>query len=167
MKPQLVELDVREEIRKGCEPFSKIMSAVAPLEAGDQLLLIAPFEPLPLFEVLKKQGFRHTKRPTDSGDWEVLFTRESTCLQKKSNNSAAAHPTAPSSVVDVDARGLEPPQPLVKILETVAELPEGAMLRARTDRRPMHLYAHLADRGFTAETQEQADGSFLTHIRRQ
>jgi len=164
MKPQLVELDVREEILKGCEPFSKIMSAVAPLEAGDQLLLIAPFEPVPLFEVLKKQGFRHTKRPTDSGDWEVLFTRESICVQEKPHNSVAVPPTAPSSTVDVDARGLEPPQPLVKILEAAAGLPEGAMLRARTDRRPMHLYAHLADRGFTSETQEQPDGSFLTQV---
>ena len=66
----------------------------------------------------------------------------------------------------VDARGLEPPQPLVKILEALAGLPEGARLRARTDRRPMHLYAQLQERGFVGETEEQEDGSFVTHIRR-
>lgn len=68
-----------------------------------------------------------------------------------------------AAVVEVDARGLEPPQPLVKILEAVASLPQGAELRARTDRRPIHLYAHLEQRGFKVTSQEQPDGSFVTH----
>ena len=68
--------------------------------------------------------------------------------------------------INVDARGLEPPQPLMVILEALARLPEGAELRARTDRRPMHLYAHLEERGFTGQTEEQHDGSFVTTIRR-
>lgn len=72
----------------------------------------------------------------------------------------------PAPVVEVDARGLEPPQPMVKILEALAALPAGAELRARTDRRPVHLYAQLKERGFTATTEEQSDGTFLTHIRR-
>ena len=70
------------------------------------------------------------------------------------------------TTITVDARGLEPPQPLMVILETLARLPEGGELRARTDRRPMHLYAHLEDRGFTGQTEEQHDGSFVTTIRR-
>ena len=53
---------------------------------------------------------------------------------------------------------------MVKILETLVALPAGAELRARTDRRPMHLYAQLEERGFAAATEEQPDGSFLTHI---
>ena len=68
--------------------------------------------------------------------------------------------------VTLDARGLEPPQPLVVILEALAGLREGAELRARTDRRPLHLYALLEQRGFTGATQEQNDGSFITTIRR-
>jgi hypothetical protein len=53
---------------------------------------------------------------------------------------------------------------MVKILETLATLPAGAQLRARTDRRPLHLYPQLEARGFTASTEQQSDGSFLTHI---
>ncbi len=68
--------------------------------------------------------------------------------------------------VTVDARGLEPPQPMVVILESLADLASGAALRAITDRRPMHLYALLEQRGFTGETEEQHDGSFITTIRR-
>ncbi len=164
-------VDVREDIRNGGEPFSKIMSAVAALQADERLLLIAPFEPLPLFGVLAKQGFQHTSRPLESGDWEVLFTRQPTTPPtaaaqipntRVSSNDAVS---TEENVVDLDARGLEPPQPLVKILEALAALPTGTELHARTDRRPMHLYPQLEERGFTAETLEQTDGSFLTQIR--
>lgn len=70
------------------------------------------------------------------------------------------------AVIEVDARGLEPPQPMVRILEAATDLPPGVTLYARTDRRPMHLYAQLEARGLMAETFPQTDGSFLTHIRR-
>jgi len=69
------------------------------------------------------------------------------------------------TVIDVDARGLEPPQPLVVILEGLARLPKGSALRARTDRRPLHLYPLLGQRGFTGETEESHDGGFVTTIR--
>lgn len=68
--------------------------------------------------------------------------------------------------LEVDARGLEPPQPMVRILEALSTLPDGTTLRARTDRRPVHLFPILTERGYTAETVEQTDGSFLTLIRR-
>ena len=71
-----------------------------------------------------------------------------------------------TTIVDLDARGLEPPQPMVRILEALSTLPANATVRARTDRRPMHLYPLLEDRGFTAETQAEADGSFVTQIHR-
>jgi len=73
---------------------------------------------------------------------------------------------AKNASLTVDARGLEPPQPLVAILEALAQMPEDAELQARTDRRPMHLYPLLAERGFTATTEEQPDGSFVITIGR-
>ena len=68
--------------------------------------------------------------------------------------------------IQLDARGLEPPQPMMKILEAIAVLPADAMLAAHTDRQPMLLYPLLEQRGFTYETIKQSDGSHLTHIRR-
>ena len=85
-----------------------------------------------------------------------------TASGQRVNLSPMMNPT----IVDVDARGLEPPQPMVRILEALSALPANASVRARTDRRPMHLYAVIAERGFTAETQAEPDGSFVTHIRR-
>ena len=164
-----VTVDVRDDIRSGREPFSKIMNAVAALRTNEQLLLIAPFEPVPLFRVLEKQGFRHTVESNKPGDWEVLFMRQTNVQPAEVAPTTTCNGTsAPVSteIVEVDARGLEPPQPLVKILESLVALPAGAELRAFTDRRPMHLYAQLDERGFAATTEEQSNGSFLTHIRR-
>jgi uncharacterized protein (DUF2249 family) len=167
-----VTIDVREDIRAGREPFSKIMNAAAALQTAEQLLVIAPFEPVPLFQVLEKQGFCHTSKPVAAGDWEVRFMRQSnpTSLDPGMAGASQVHgadsESTQGNLVEVDARGLEPPQPMVRILESLAALPDGARLQARTDRRPMHLYAQLEDRGFIAETQEQPDGSFLTYVRR-
>ena len=175
MNPRTVTLDVREDIRNGREPFGKIMQTVAGLKDNEQLRLIAPFEPAPLYAVLGATRIRPQV--------QAYARRETSrcCLP-------AAQPTPPSRkpplhapsrspgstprsctgtpVIEVDARGLEPPQPLVKILEALATLPEGARLRARTDRRPMHLYAQLEERGFVGESEEQKDGSFVTNVRR-
>lgn len=68
--------------------------------------------------------------------------------------------------MDVDARGLEPPQPMVRILEALATLPPATALRVWTDRRPLHLYPLLEERGFRAETTEVAGQGFLSLIRR-
>ena len=172
MSSEIVTLDVRDDLRNGSEPFSKIMDTVGQLRPGERLSLLVPFEPVPLFAVMAQRGFAHTARQMPEGDWEVLFTRD----ENKGRGGAKINQPADRDcrhagngspeIIEVDARGLEPPQPMVKILETLAALPEGAELRARTDRRPMHLYTRIEMRGFKGETEEQTDGSFLTHIRR-
>jgi uncharacterized protein (DUF2249 family) len=173
MRIQTITLDVREDIRAGREPFSAIMAAVAKLTPRQDLLIIAPFEPQPLFQVLAARGFRHSSQQTDTGDFQVLFTRRSEAShgrEAKPVVGAAGHCRLPSEsterVIELDARGLEPPQPLVTILEALTSLPPSALMQVHTDRRPMHLYPQLEERGFTGESQEQADGSFITQIRR-
>lgn len=167
MREKVVQLDVRDDIRRGREPFSKIMQAVAQLGNDESLQLIAPFEPKPLFAVLAERGFLHHSRPLESGDWEVVFSRTQqlpeTCHKAKPAKTSAGS----LNIVELDARGLEPPQPMVKILEALVDLPERAELLAHTDRRPVHLYGQLEERGFTGQSEEQSDGSFITHIRHQ
>jgi quercetin dioxygenase-like cupin family protein/uncharacterized protein (DUF2249 family) len=79
--------------------------------------------------------------------------------------TAATPALSQPAVVDVDARGLEPPEPLVKILEAVAQLPRGGQIKAHTDRCPLHLFPQLEVRGFRGVTEEESDGSFTTTIR--
>jgi uncharacterized protein (DUF2249 family) len=165
MNSKINTLDVREDFRSGQHPCDKIKNAIGSVARGETLRLLVPFEPVPLFEAAASKGLGHQSKQTPEGDWEVLFSHDSDIAAQSNGTPAACGCDGPSEIVDVDARGLEPPQPMVRILEALARLPKGAKLRARTDRRPIHLLPHLAERGFTGESEEQTDGSFITHIR--
>ena len=170
MNKTIVTLDVREDFRTGQSPCDKIQNALSQVGDNEALRLLVPFEPVPLFEVARAKGLGHEAKQTANGDWEVLFSHSTESEKPIESSPAGAcgcgcSPTAPAKLVDVDARGLEPPQPMVKILEALTALPAAAELRARTDRRPIHLYPLLETRGFTGECQEQSDGCFITHIR--
>lgn len=174
MNKRTITLDVREDFRAGRRPCDKIQNALNQVDGEGTLRLLVPFEPVPLFEIARNKGLTHEARQTYEGDWEVLFSRGTDAdLQNRPRNEPAGHAcgcgcheTTLAQVVEVDARGLEPPQPMIKILEALAALPASAVLNAQTDRRPIHLYPVLEARGFTGESEEQPDGSFITHIRR-
>lgn len=51
-----------------------ILTSVSRLGPGQALRLIAPFEPVPLYEFLAARGFGHESREREPGVWEVLFT---------------------------------------------------------------------------------------------
>src|SRR6185295_18384119 len=70
-----VNLDVREDIRRGYEPLGRIMAAVKALADDEALVLRAPFEPIPLYDVLGKRGFAHLAERHASDDWSVTFYR--------------------------------------------------------------------------------------------
>ena len=74
-------------------------------------------------------------------------------------------PSEPN-LIELDARSFEPPHPLLKTLEAITTLAAGATLKVHTRWRPALLYAELEKRGFIGESQEQSDGSCITHIRR-
>ena len=74
MPPTIITVDVRETIRSGQEPFPRIMEAVGRLREGEQLRILAPFEPRPLIGVLATQGFTATITPIEAGDFEIIFS---------------------------------------------------------------------------------------------
>ncbi len=67
-------VDARPILAAGEEPFATIMSAVA--ELGDEpLVVLAPFEPVPLEGVLGSQGFAHEATELPDGTWRTVFRR--------------------------------------------------------------------------------------------
>ena len=74
MPQTIITLDVRESIRAGQEPLPRIMEAVGRLRDGEQLRILAPFEPRPLIGVLAAQGFTAKITPLDAGDFEIVFS---------------------------------------------------------------------------------------------
>ena len=166
---RLVTVDVREDIQRGQEPFAKIMTAVKALRPGQGLLLRNVFEPVPLYQVLGGKGLDHWTECRGPEDWWIYFSPAPAA-------PGGAPPAAPAGIpqeieeeagrqeVVVDARGLEPPQPMQRILEALAALPAGATLRARTDRRPMLLYPKLDERGYRYETRAVDGDGYETRI---
>jgi uncharacterized protein (DUF2249 family) len=66
-------IDARPIIAAGEEPFDQIMAAVAALDPHEELVVLAPFEPVPLEGVLGAQGFSYEAVELGGGDWQVTF----------------------------------------------------------------------------------------------
>ena len=165
----VVELDVRDDLRRGREPFSRIMSAVAALRDDEVLHLRAIFEPAPLFTVLGKRGFAHESTPHAADDWSVWFWRPST-------------PVAPPTVVEpgiagpddvpaddettryLDVRGLNPPEPMMRTLAALETLAPGRTLVQLNSRVPQFLLPMLSERGFTWEIDDSRQDRVLVRI---
>lgn len=80
-EPELHELssttlDVRPILARGDEPFVEIMEAAEKIKSGENLTLIAPFEPVPLYGVLGERGFTHETTQVAPDKWVIQFTRE-------------------------------------------------------------------------------------------
>ena len=67
-------LDVRPDLESGGEPFVHIMEAAAAINPGGTLVIIAPFEPVPLYDVLGAQGFSHDTTRIAVDEWVVRFS---------------------------------------------------------------------------------------------
>ncbi|MBL9175914.1 MAG: DUF2249 domain-containing protein [Verrucomicrobiales bacterium] len=70
---QFRRLDVRPLIASGQEPMSRIRAVLASLRDGQGLMLIAPFLPSVLIEVLGSEGFQSRVEPGTGRDWIVYF----------------------------------------------------------------------------------------------
>jgi uncharacterized protein (DUF2249 family) len=68
------------------------------------------------------------------------------------------------TVVELDNRGLNPPEPMMRILDALASLPEGGEVVARNDREPLFLYPMLQERGFTWQTEPRPEGWFQVRV---
>lgn len=69
-------LDVRPVLEQGGEPFVQIMEAAERIPVGRTLVLIAPFEPVPLYGALGARGFAYATQCLAADEWVVRFTRD-------------------------------------------------------------------------------------------
>ena len=156
------ELDVRPVLAKGGDPFSLILKTTRGLGDDEALHLVVGFEPTPLYGIMRGLGrAAHTEQK--SGTYHVWFYRD----RKATPESAPARreePTALPEPVELDVRGLEPPQPMIRILEKLVDLGPGGQLLVRHHREPVLLYEKLALRGYAARCDKRGEGDYLVHI---
>ena len=159
-------LDVREDIHRNQEPFARIMAAAKALGPDEILVLRAPFEPIPLYDVLGKLGLAHWTECRAANDWCVWFYRRAnqTGGADRRERPTTVLPESGQRVLDV--RGLEPPEPMVRILAELERLEPGQHIEVLHERRLTLLYPQLDERGFTHETDEPEPGVVRIIIRR-
>jgi uncharacterized protein (DUF2249 family) len=168
----LTRFDVREI---PCRvKHAQIFQRWADLAVGQHFVLINDHDPVPLW-------YQFAAQFPAAFEWEYLvrgpdeFQVKITKLQAVTMPASMPAPGAVAGhggcgnhgdVLVVDARGLEPPEPLIRILDALETLRPGARLRAITDRKPCHLFGEAEQRGFRHDTSEQPDGSWITILER-
>ncbi len=167
-----IKLDVREDIKNGADPFQRIMKAVNELKEDEALDLTNSFEPFPLYSVLKNKGFEHITNKTREG-FQIIFFRDKTGKKpikvseeadEKNFTDEDLKNLAHKKGVEIDVRGLEPPQPLLKIFETLENIKEGEALYITHERKPIHLYPRLKDAGYKFLTEETGEDLYTVKI---
>lgn len=71
-----------------------------------------------------------------------------------------------AEVIHVDNRGLEPPEPMVRILAIIQQLAPGQRMEALNERRPMLLYPKIEELGMSHETEELPEGGYRITVRK-
>ncbi|MHB1091743.1 DUF2249 domain-containing protein [Thiobacillus sp.] len=72
--------------------------------------------------------------------------------------------SVPADEILLDARGLEPPEPLEEVMQTLGLLRPGQSIRLLLPREPFPLYPLLAERGYRHVTEMETDGSYVILI---
>jgi uncharacterized protein (DUF2249 family) len=173
-----VVLDVRPIISSGSDPLKVILKTVKELKEGEALHLVNSFEPIPLYSVLGQRGFEHFTR-RGNGDWHVYFYRKQAVTGSSQITDSGLPITGKTfstanipqgdqedRIVELDVRGLAPPEPMMRILETLTELDEKAVLLVHHHREPMMLYEKLEQRGYSAVTERIREDYFKVLIQK-
>lgn len=171
-KLKRVELDVRDDIKNGADPFEKIMTAVNALKENEALYLTNSFEPFPLYSVLKNKGFDHTTNKIPEGFQIIFFRNGSGETASKISEEADEFNfndddlknLAHLNGIELDVRGMEPPQPLLKIFKILETLKSDEALFITHERKPIHLYPRLKDAGYKFLTEEIGDDLYTIRI---
>lgn len=153
-----VIVDVRPLLERGEDPLRRVVSHAAGVGTKDRLILVAPFNPLPLRRVLAQMGFSSRAEKVCEREWQVSLVRDGRGEVEgpptPEDCAGLPDPGAPvhraADGVHIDLRDLTPPLPMLAILRLCAAMPAGEAVIAQLDRDPIYLYPELAEIGWTA-----------------
>ncbi len=179
LKPeQLINFDVRQMLADGNDPLREIQQKVKALKPGEALIITNTFEPVPLIQLLKKQGFESYVNFVDQDIVETYFYKtDETKPGAPSAEDDAAIATSgdweiklksfENNLVEIDVRHLEAPMPMMTILESLETLPEEKALYVHHKRIPVFLLTELKDRKFEYRIKEIQEGEVYLLIYRE
>lgn len=165
MNTKIIELDVRQILAGGVDPFEAIMAKLKELNNDQSLLIINTFEPIPLLNIIKDKGFVYeTKRHEDG----VVYTTISMNPGNKVETDNIEQPRDAiefcdiqnrysGKMTEIDVRDLEMPLPMVTILEEIEKLADDNALFVHHKRLPQYLLPELEERGYSYVFQDIDD----------
>lgn len=159
-----VDLDVRPVLDSGQDPLTLILEKVNTMKVGDVLKLINSFEPVPLIQLLNKQGYESYSEIIDANKTLTFFLKtdkvrsKGADVDKTNTNFAEMVKKFESHLKTIDVRPLEMPLPMLTILDELDKLPETDALYVYHKRIPVFLLPELQDRKFDYRVNEISDG---------
>ena len=148
MSESIVRLDVRPILASGRDPFSEIMAVASGVPQGGRLIVVAPFNPAPLREVLGTSGFRSEALQAATGEWEVTFCRDAQPAAPNPPQAQKVRFWSAGGEDHVDARGLDEAGAVRVVLAAAGRLDGSRKLIARLDANIDRLYPQLARLGW-------------------
>lgn len=161
---RILELDVRPIIESGKDPFNTITGKIKQLQSGEILKLINSFEPVPLIQILSKQGFEYHVETINENLVNTYFHKATVshaaavAVKKTGEDWHEIKKRFENNLVTVDVRHLEMPFPMMTILEALEKLPADHALFVYHKRIPLFLLPELAERKFDSRIKEISDG---------
>jgi uncharacterized protein (DUF2249 family) len=164
-EPAMIEeLDVRPVIESGKDPFSMITRKIKQLEPGKILKLVNTFEPVPLINILSKQGFEYYVETVSENLVNTYFHKTTSANENIAGGTQSSGDwdnillQFNNNLVTIDVRHLQMPQPMHTILDTLETLPDDKALFVYHKRIPVFLLPELAERKFDHRIKEITDG---------
>lgn len=167
LKPeQIVTFDVRSLLASGNDPLKEIQKKVKELAPGSALNIINNFEPVPLIQLLEKQGFQSYVDRISEDHYETYFYKSqasSPSVELASDAETSGDwdemlKKFENNLVEIDVRHLEMPMPMMTILESLEQLPDDKALYVHHKRIPVFLLTELKDRNFEYRIKDIQEG---------
>ena len=143
-------LDIRPLTEKGLDPVQMVIRSTTELKPGQHLHLLLNDQPETFICALGRlgyEGFTEIK----NGTWNTYF--------RKRKDSFPG-----PCVLELDVRRLEPPLPLLKVLESLPSVSEGGMLKVFYPNRPESLAKKLRTHGFEVDWDETDGASYVLQV---
>ncbi len=163
---KIITLDVRPTIESGADPFSDIMANIKTLKQDQILKIVNVFEPIPIMNVLEKQGYKSFTDKMSSNEFHTYFKLTGKKSQPESfkiglpvlNEMETKMVDFGSNIIEIDVRQLEMPEPMMKILETLTILPENHGLFVHHKKVPQFLLPELKTRNYQWLSKDIEEG---------
>ena len=160
-------LDVRPIINAGKDPLKDILDKVRTIKLDEVLVIINSFEPVPLYSLLGAKGFRYFTEKIDDA-YKVYFYKKDGAVEgaeelPDNREKLPGNITKQiefENTIEIDVHDLQPPEPMMKILENLQRIDERSVMIVHHHREPHLLYPILDERGYKAVCNKIGEDSF-------